>query len=115
MGGKAGTSRASAGPELAAIRETLFKLMREAAPAAELSEKWGMTHFSIGNSLFALAANNKQVSCYILIPGFFARYASELGHLPQSSCCLRFPVGASVPIATMRLVLGAAVKEKTNS
>ena len=109
MGGKAGTAAAGIPAEHAATYETLYALIGEVAPEAIESEKWGTVAFDLNGSLFALSAK-KVVNFYILIPGLLREYSATLGHLPQSSCCLRFAAGEPVPRAALKRVMREAVK-----
>ena len=92
--------------------ERLQELIEELAPDAEVSLKWGTMAYDLDGSLFALSANKKHVSLYILTVGLLAEYADELAGIPQSKCVLRFSPSAEVPLETLRKVMADAVERK---
>ncbi len=118
MGAKVRSPRASGdidafvagiAPEHRATFTSLRGLIKQVAPEATETLKWGTLAYDYNGSLFALSAPKGVVNLYILTVGLLAKHQDLLGAIPQSKCCLRFAPSAKPPLPALRKVMNAAV------
>ena len=86
----------------ARLRE-MRRCLREAAPAAEESLKWGKPAFSLGTVLFVYAAHRHHVSLHPA-PETVAHFASELADYPTSGNTIQFPLDQPLPLKLIRRI-----------
>lgn len=91
------------------LREMLTCL-REAAPDAEESLKWGSPALSYSTILFIFAAYKKHLSLYPT-PAAIKAFANALSEYKTSSSTIQFPLDKPLPLALIRKIADYRVRD----
>jgi Uncharacterized conserved protein len=90
------------------LRE-MRKCLREAAPGANESLKWGSPALSYDTILFMYAAHKNHVSLYPT-PAAVRAFAKELAGYKTSNATIQFPLDEALPVALIRKIANYRVK-----
>jgi len=100
---------AAPGNAQARLRE-MRQCLREAAPQARESLKWGKPAFSLGTVLYVYSVHKRHVSLHPAV-GAVAHFAAELGGYATSGNTIQFPLDAPLPLDLIRRMAGFRVRE----
>src|SRR5690606_42067643 len=87
---------AAPGNAQARLRE-MRQCLREAAPQARESLKWGKPAFSLGTVLYVYSVHKRHVILHPAV-GSVSHFAVELGCSAQSSNTIQFPLDTHMPL-----------------
>lgn len=90
--------------------EHLRALIRQAAPQAREEIRWGMLAYDDAGGLFALAAQKRYVSLYVMVPEALEKMEAELADVDRGKGCLRFTRLEGVPTKSIERLLKLAAK-----
>jgi len=97
---------AKARPMLRQLRRTI----RAAAPKAEERLSYRMPYYHHHGRLIYFAAYSQHVGLYVM-GGSTKTFADELKPYRTSKATLRFPIGSAIPVALVKKLVKARVKE----
>jgi uncharacterized protein YdhG (YjbR/CyaY superfamily) len=84
--------------------------IREAAPGAKESLKWGKPAFSYGRILVLFAAFKRHIGFYPT-PSAVKAFAKELSEFVTASASIQFPLDKPLPLALIRRITAFRVRE----
>lgn len=89
--------------------ECLRRLVLASAPRVTETVRSGILYYDDGGDLFALAAQKRYVSLYVLAPGILSADDGRLEGLDRGKGCIRFGARAEIPEAVIGDLLRRAV------
>lgn len=101
---------AAAPMEAQPILRELRQVIKSAAPKAEEKISYGMPFYEYHGRLVYFAAHKRHVAVYSLVHADYTS-AKELKEFITSKSTLRFAIGQPLPVALIRRLLLARVKE----
>jgi uncharacterized protein YdhG (YjbR/CyaY superfamily) len=84
--------------------------IRDAAPGAQESLKWGKPAFSYQRILVMFAAAKRHIGFYPT-PSAVKAFAKELAEFSTSDASIRFPLDKPLPLALIRKITAYRVRE----
>jgi len=100
----------AAAPEMAQCRlREMQQCLRDAAPGATESLKWGKPALSYDTILFIFAAHRNHISLHPTVAAIDA-FAKELGAYKTSGGTVQFPLGEPLPLTLIRRIAAFRVK-----
>jgi uncharacterized protein YdhG (YjbR/CyaY superfamily) len=91
------------------LRE-MRECIRESAPGAKESLKWGMPAFSYGRILVTFAAHKHHIGFYPT-PSAVKAFASDLTKFGTASGSIQFPLEKPLPLPLIRKITAFRVRE----
>jgi len=91
------------------LRE-MRQCLRDAAPEAEESLKWGKPAFTLGTVLYVYSAHRQHISLHPAV-GAVAHFAEELAGYTTSGNTIQFPLGQPLPLELVRRIAAFRVRE----
>ena len=92
--------------KLREMRESI----RQAAPGAKESLKWGMPSFSYRRILVTFAAHKQHIGFYPT-PSAVKAFTKELSRLKTAKGSIQFPLEKPLPLALIRKIIAFRVRE----
>lgn len=96
-------------PERKAELTTLRSVIREAAPAAAETMRYGMPTYEMGEMLCAFAAQKNYLALYV-DPAVVEAHRTELGGLDVGKSCIRFRTLDQLPLGVVRTMVAEAAR-----
>ncbi len=84
--------------------------IRQAAPGAKESLKWGMPSFSYRRILVTFAAHKQHIGFYPT-PSAVKAFTKELSRLKTAKGSIQFPLEKPLPLALIRKIIAFRVRE----
>ena len=100
----------AAAPEVRAKLRTMRSVIRDAAPDAEESLKWGMPALSYQRILVTFAAFRHHIGFYPT-PSAVSAFAKDLSGFKTAKGSIQFPLGEPLPTALIRMITAFRVRE----
>ena len=101
---------AAAPPDARRMLRQFRSAIRSAAPKAEEKISYGMPYYAYHGRLIYFAAFKSHVSLYVM-GSARKTYAKEMKKYQTSKATLRFPIGTAIPVALVKKLVRARVKE----
>lgn len=92
-----------------AVIETLVRLVRDVAPDAIGTMKYGMPTYELAGRMVAVNVQRNYFSFYA-DPAIVRRYRSDLGDLDVGKSCIRFRRIEDVPLAVLKNIVADYIR-----
>lgn len=97
-------------PKTQKMLKQLRSIIRAAAPLAQESISYGMPYYSYYGRLAYFAAFKNHCGFY-MIPKTLKGFSDQIKKYKTSKSTLQFPIGKPIPIALVKAIVKARVKE----
>lgn len=101
---------AAAAPEARPLLEQLLDILRNVAPDAQESIKWGAPTFTQKRVLFTLAAHKKYVS-FAPTPAVVSEFKDRFGDIETTKSTVKFGLGKPVPADLVKELAVARLRD----
>jgi uncharacterized protein YdhG (YjbR/CyaY superfamily) len=101
---------AGAPPQAQQRLAEMRQCLREAAPGAEESLKWGKPAFTLGTVLYVYSAHRRHLSLHPAV-GAVAHFADDLAGYTTSGNTIQFPLDQPLPLDLVRRIAAFRVRE----
>ncbi|QJE98030.1 iron chaperone [Luteolibacter luteus] len=96
------------------LLEQIRSEIRNAAPKAEETIKYGLPTFTLNGNLVHFGAFKKHIGFYPVTSGIHEALEKELEPLDCEKGTLRFPIGEKLPLPLIRKIVKLRVKENAS-